>query len=169
MLPDAAHQQLLLLLPTLLPSTMTVPDPDDFYVRYYSGQRDGRFGHEFLEFELYPSGKLRYANNFDSMIRREVTVSPAVVEEFRRIVQVSDIAHVDDSSWPSEEAGGSREELECKIGPLHLAFATPEVRSMAEIRRSLDPSGLQIFYRLVQDLKALVWALISIHFKERPI
>jgi len=35
----------------------------------------GRFGHEFLEFEFRPDGKLRYANNSnyknDSMIRKE--------------------------------------------------------------------------------------------------
>ena len=35
----------------------------------------GKFGHEFLEFELRPDGKLRYANNSnyknDTMIRKE--------------------------------------------------------------------------------------------------
>ena len=31
----------------------------DFYVRYYVGHM-GKFGHEFLEFELRPDGKLRY-------------------------------------------------------------------------------------------------------------
>ena len=35
----------------------------------------GKFGHEFLEFEIRPNGKLRYANNSnyknDSMIRKE--------------------------------------------------------------------------------------------------
>jgi protein mago nashi len=35
----------------------------------------GRFGHEFLEFEFRPSGKLRYANNShykqEVMIRKE--------------------------------------------------------------------------------------------------
>lgn len=35
----------------------------------------GRFGHEFLEFEVRPDGKLRYANNSnykqETMIRKE--------------------------------------------------------------------------------------------------
>jgi hypothetical protein len=35
----------------------------------------GKFGHEFMEFELFGDGKLRYANNSnyknDSMIRKE--------------------------------------------------------------------------------------------------
>lgn len=38
------------------------------------GQK-GKFGHEFMEFELSGDGKLRYANNSnyknDSMIRKE--------------------------------------------------------------------------------------------------
>jgi hypothetical protein len=52
---------------------------DDFYVRYYVGHK-GKFGHEFLEFEFRPDGKLRYANNSnyknDTMIRKEVFVTP---------------------------------------------------------------------------------------------
>jgi protein mago nashi len=35
---------------------------NDFYLRYYVGHK-GKFGHEFLEFEFRPDGKLRYANN----------------------------------------------------------------------------------------------------------
>jgi protein mago nashi len=35
----------------------------------------GKFGHEFLEFELRPNGRLRYANNSqykqDTLIRKE--------------------------------------------------------------------------------------------------
>lgn len=31
---------------------------EDFYVRYYVGHK-GKFGHEFLEFELRPDGKVR--------------------------------------------------------------------------------------------------------------
>ena len=56
------------------------------------------------EFELCPSGKLRYANNSnyrdDSMIRKEVFVSPAVGEEMKRIIIDSQITtQVDDSNW----------------------------------------------------------------------
>lgn len=46
----------------------------DFYVRYYVGHK-GKFGHEFLEFEFRPDGRLRYANNSnyknDTIIRKE--------------------------------------------------------------------------------------------------
>lgn len=50
---------------------------DEFYVRYYVGHK-GKFGHEFLEFEFRPNGKLRYANNSrykqETIIRKEGTV-----------------------------------------------------------------------------------------------
>lgn len=34
-----------------------------------------------------------------------------------------------------------------------------------EVTESADPEGLRVFYYLVQDLKALVFSLISLHFK----
>jgi len=87
---------------------------DEVYVRYYVGHK-GRFGHEFLEFEFRPTGKLRYANNShyknETMIRKEgkntfraclrnicntfcrcvVNVTSSVLTELRRIIQDSDI------------------------------------------------------------------------------
>lgn len=33
------------------------------------------------------------------------------------------------------------------------------------MNESEDPEGLRVFYYLVQDLKALVFSLISLHFK----
>ncbi len=59
---------------------------DSFYLRYYVGHK-GKFGHEFLEFEFRPDGKLRYANNSkykkDTMIRKECVVSRAVLDKLR--------------------------------------------------------------------------------------
>ena len=44
----------------------------------------GKFGHEFLEFEFRPDGKLRYANNSnyknDTMIRKECNVNVNVLK-----------------------------------------------------------------------------------------
>lgn len=72
-------------------------DQDEFYLRYYVGHK-GKFGHEFLEFEFRPDGKLRYANNSnyknDTMIRKEVFVSPAVLRECRRIIADSEVRFV---------------------------------------------------------------------------
>lgn len=43
----------------------------------------GKFGHEFLEFEFRPDGKMRYANNSnyknDTMIRKEAYVNRCVL------------------------------------------------------------------------------------------
>eukprot|EP00962_Isochrysis_galbana_P014163 scaffold4035_cov132-Isochrysis_galbana.AAC.9 len=54
---------------------------DEFYLRYYVGHK-GKFGHEFLEFEFRPDGRLRYANNSnyknDTMIRKESADSTPV-------------------------------------------------------------------------------------------
>ncbi len=36
------------------------------------------------------------------------------------------------------------------------------------MNESEDPEGLRVFYYLVQDLKALVFSLISLHFKVYP-
>ena len=58
------------------------PTPSHTAARYYTGHK-GKFGHEFLEFEFRPNGKLRYANNSqyknDTMIRKECTVAPEVM------------------------------------------------------------------------------------------
>lgn len=71
-----------------------VKDKERFYLRYYVGHR-GKFGHEFLEFDFRPDGKLRYANNSnyknDTLIRKEVVVSKSVLNELKRIVMESDI------------------------------------------------------------------------------
>lgn len=63
---------------------------EEFYVRYYVGHK-GKFGHEFLEFEFRPDGRLRYANNSnyknDVMIRKECYVTQAVMRELRKTIE----------------------------------------------------------------------------------
>lgn len=86
----------------------------------------GRFGHEFLEFEFQPDGKLRYANNSnykrDSMIRKEASVSRSVMEELRRIILDSEIMKEDDKLWPQANRDG-RQELEIIYGGEHICFS----------------------------------------------
>merc|ERR1711924_505788 len=78
----------------------TMAGEDEFYVRYYVGHK-GKFGHEFLEFEFRPDGRLRYANNSnyknDTMIRKEAFVSPSVVQELKRIIMESEVMREDDT------------------------------------------------------------------------
>ena len=81
----------------------------DFYLRYYVGHK-GKFGHEFLEFEFRPDGKLRYANNSnyknDVMIRKEAYVPKSVMEELKRIIDDSEITKEDDALWPPPDRVG---------------------------------------------------------------
>lgn len=144
---------------------------DQFYCRYYVGHK-GKFGHEFMEFEFSSSGKLRYANNSnyknDTMIRKEVTVSQAVLDEVRRIIQEADIIAEDDHNWPEPDRVG-RQELEVKLGKEHISFTCSKIGSLLDVQESNDPEGLRIFYYLIQDLKCLVFSLITLHFKIRPI
>lgn len=132
----------------------------------------GKFGHEFLEFEFRPDGKLRYANNSnyknDTMIRKEVFVHQPVIEELKRIVSDSEIMHEDDAMWPTPDRVG-RQELEIVIDDEHISFTTSKTGSLLDVNTSKDPEGLRTFYYLVQDLKCFVFSLISLHFKIKPI
>ncbi|PWZ01740.1 putative mago nashi protein [Testicularia cyperi] len=142
----------------------------DFYVRYYTGHQ-GRYGHEFLEFE-YSRGRLRYANNSnyrsDSLIRKEMWISPLVVEELKRIVEDSEIMREDDAKWPKRNVVG-RQELEIRLGNEHISFETAKIGSLVDVQDSDDPEGLRVMYYLVQDLKCLIFSLTSLHFKIKPI
>merc|ERR1712037_782958 len=123
---------------------------DDFYIRYYVGHK-GKFGHEFLEFEFRPDGKMRYANNSnyknDTMIRKEAFVNRCVLQELKRIIEDSEILKEED----------------------HISFTTSKIGSLIDVNQCKDPEGLRTFYYLVQDLKCLVFSLIGLHFKIKPI
>jgi protein mago nashi len=92
--------------------------------RYYIGHK-GKFGHEFMEFEITVDGKLRYANNSnyknDVMIRKEVQLDQAVIDEIKRIVTDSEVTQEDDNNWPQPDRVG-RQELEIKVGKEHISF-----------------------------------------------
>lgn len=143
----------------------------DFYFRYYVGHK-GKFGHEFIEFEFRPDGKLRYANNSnyknDTMIRKEMYVSKAVIEELKRIIEDSEIMQEDDALWPQPDRVG-RQELEIVMNDEHISFTTSKIGSLVDVNNSKDPEGLRTFYYLVQDIKCFVFSLISLHFKIKPI
>ncbi|DAZ94436.1 TPA: hypothetical protein N0F65_002754 [Lagenidium giganteum] len=140
---------------------------DDFYLRYYVGHK-GKFGHEFMEFEFRSDGKLRYANNSnykkDSMIRKEVTVSASVLEEVKRIVRDCEITKEDDKNWPEPDRVGCQE-FEVVLDDEHISFTCSKIGSLLDVKNSKDPEGLEVFYYLVQDLKCLVFSLITLHFK----
>ncbi|KAM7045857.1 protein mago nashi homolog [Molossus nigricans] len=143
----------------------------DFHLRYYLGHK-GKFGHEFLVFEFWLNGKLRYANNSnyknDVTIRKEAYVYKSVMEELKRIIDDSEITKEDDALWPPPDQVG-QQELEIVPGDEHIYFATSKIGSLTDVDQSKDPEGLRVFYYLVQDLKYLVFSLIGLHFKIKPI
>jgi len=144
-------------------------DVSPFYCRYYTGHQ-GRHGHEFLEFE-FSNGRLRYANNSnyrnDSLIRKEMWLSPLAISELKRIVADSEIVKEDDTHWPKKNIVG-KQELEIRIGKDHISFETAKIGSLVDVQSSDDPEGLRVFYYLVQDLRIFVFSLIALHFKIRP-
>lgn len=91
----------------------------DFYLRYYVGHQ-GKFGHEFLEFEFTRDGRLRYSNNSqykaENLIRKEgkfryflfwneilfvlVYVNQIVLDELIKIIKDSTILKEEDRKWP---------------------------------------------------------------------
>lgn len=144
---------------------------NEFYVRYYVGH-EGKFGHEFLEFEFKGDGRMRYANNSnyknDIMIRKQMHVSDLVLKELENIIKESDIVLCDDSNWPVPDRVG-RQEIEVVLGKEHISFSTSKIGALSDVINSKDPDGMRAFYYLVQDLKCLVFSLIGLHFRIKPI
>ena len=126
-----------------------------------------------MEFELQPSGMLRYANNSnykdESMIRKKVYVSDCVMNEIEQIVEESGILEQDDALWPEPDRREGMQELEIVCGRHHISFNCTKLDSSLDIQKSRDPEGLQIYYYLIQDLKSLIFSLINTHFKNRPL
>ncbi|KAK9543554.1 Protein mago nashi 2, variant 2 [Aspergillus fumigatus] len=91
-------------------------------------------------------------------------VSSAMIQEVKRIIKESEIMKEDDSKWPQKNKDG-RQELEIRLGNEHISFETAKIGSLVDVTESADPEGLRVFYYLVQDLKALIFSLISLHFK----
>lgn len=70
----------------------------------------------------------------------------------------------DDENWPKPDKNG-RQELEVVIGDEHISFTTSKIGSFFDVEKSNDPAGLEVFYYLIQDLKCLVFSIISLHFR----
>lgn len=120
------------------------------------------------------------------LTRIVVILSPTVMEEIKRIIIDSEVTKEDDHNWPSPDRVGTQE-LEIILGDEHISFAVcylqsgnpslnpfscwqcAKIGSLLNVQESNDPEGLRIFYYLVQDLKCLIFSLITLHFKIKPI
>ena len=95
-------------------------------------------------------------------------MSPAVLSEVKRILEASEILSEDDAAWP-EPDGAGRQELEIVMGGEHVSFTCAKIGALSEITSSKDPDGLRALYFLIQDLRCLVFSLVSLHFRIKPI
>lgn len=159
----------------------------------------GKFGHEFLEFEFRPDGKLRYANKCAAASPVTVPIDPPLPDPLaagvvrcssnykndtmirkETYVNESVMAElkriIDDSEVMKEDDSNwpepdrvGRQELEVVLGDEHISFTTAKIGSLLDVQESKDPEGLRIFYYLVQDIKCFVFSLIGLHFKIKPI
>uniref|UniRef100_A0A8C2QJE9 MAGOH n=1 Tax=Cricetulus griseus TaxID=10029 RepID=A0A8C2QJE9_CRIGR len=128
----------------------------DFYLCYYVGHQ-GKYGHEFLEFEFRPDRKLSYANNSnyknDVMIRKEAYVQKSLMEELKRIIDNSEITKGDEALWPPPDRVG-RQELEIVVGDEYISFITSKISSPIDVNQSNDPE---------------MFSLIGLHFKIKSV
>ena len=76
-------------------------------------------------------------------------------------------------SWRSNGVMSTYHLRSASLNPVNGALwstdrcQTAKIGSLVDVTESADPEGLRVFYYLVQDLKALVFSLISLHFKVR--
>ena len=97
-----------------------------------------------------------------------MVVSKSVMDELKRIIEDSDLLKESDELWPTPDRVG-QQELEIVLGDTHISFTTSKIGSLVDVQNSKDPEGLRTFYYLVQDIKCLVFSLIGLHFKIKPI
>ena len=87
-------------------------------------------------------------------------VNQIVINEIKRIILESTILQQDDSKWVRPNKNGTQE-LEITIANQSISFTTTKFGSSVDILQSADPQGMEVFYYLVQDLKTLIFSLIS--------
>eukprot|EP01063_Lacrimia_lanifica_P003921 TRINITY_DN12179_c0_g1_i2.p2 TRINITY_DN12179_c0_g1~~TRINITY_DN12179_c0_g1_i2.p2 ORF type:complete len:114 (+),score=59.74 TRINITY_DN12179_c0_g1_i2:181-522(+) len=107
-----------------------------------------------------------YQNN--ELIRKEMYCHQSVLEELKRIIDDSQVMKADDKLWPEPDKVG-RQELEIVYGREHISFATTKIGSINDTQDSEDPEGMKNFYYLVLDLKTLVFSMIDLHFRIKPL
>lgn len=151
---------------------------EEFYLRFYSGgYKDSEHGHEFLEFDIRHNpgdsfATLRYANqsNYrdEDLIKKELGISILVLETIKKIVRESQILLESDYKWP-KPVTESKNELEIRSGSNKKIFKTKGINSIVSVKNEEDSNGLACFYYLIQDLKVMIFSLVSIHFKVNPL
>lgn len=125
-------------------------------------------------------GQLRYANTTRDRghargeretrdaIRHVVCLSPLVLGEVARLIEESGILEYSDRAWPRPD--DHLQELEVELDRRHgKRYRTNKLISLGKIAETRDPEGLKCFYHVTHDLRALLMACVTAHFKKRPL
>lgn len=154
--------------------TPVSPPSGDVYL-HYSTFHSGRYGREYLTIEVSPSGRLSYTNSSGykrgTPIRKDVTLSPAVLVELHRLLRESGVMDVNDSAWPPPSGVGtvSMEVVLDGGAGGRVSLRTATIGSLLDVVASTDADGLRVFYYVVQDVRCFVFALLGMHYKIKPI
>ena len=87
-----------------------------------------------------------------------------VLDEVKKIINDSGILNHNNSKWPKPDKTG-KQTLEVQIDGKSYKYQTSKIGSFSEVQNCEDPEGLTVFFYLVQDLKALVFSLVNLHFR----
>lgn len=90
------------------------------------------------------------------------------MEELKGIADDIEIPKEDDAFWPPPNQA-QRQEREIVIGDEYISFPRLKIGSLISVNQSKDPESLWVFYYLLWDLKCLLFGLIGLHFKMKPI
>ena len=58
-----------------------------------------------------------------------------------------------------------RQELEIRVGDDRKFFSTSKFGTIAEVKKCDDPSGLEVFWYFIQDIKCFALSLINAHYR----
>lgn len=155
---------------------------------YLSSGHRGRFGHEFVEFEVSNQGWLRYSNSSryrkSEVIRKGVQLGVLAVEHLKRAIRNSGVLNLPENlaySWsttqmsltskalqyqPAQDIG--RQELEIILDGKNLFLTTPKLEYLRERDTFIAKDGLSSYLDICQELKGFLLSLINVHFKVSP-
>lgn len=160
------------------------------YFWFSMGHR-GRFGHEFMEFEINNQGWLKYSNGShyrkSDAIRKEVQLSSLVLDQIKEMVEKTGILSLtaeEEGKWPAVDMGRTqkseqpphdtkdniqgRQELEIVLNGKNLYLRTPKFKYVHDLEGLEEEKNLKTYFHLCQQLKGFILSLINVHFKVSP-
>lgn len=95
-------------------------------------------------------------------------VSDEVLEELKEMIKSSNIMKYSDDKWDEPDENGKLV-LEIDYEGVYKRFITRKILSYSQVEKSKDIDGMECIYYLIQDLKCLVFSLMSLNFRTKPV